>query len=88
MSPSKSEQSHKRKREGMTKPDRPPPAPGEIRRDAIYRGDEFIARMGMTASSFRSAKRRGLKTHTVGKRVYVSGADAIAFVTREARSDA
>lgn len=56
-------------------------APGIVNADAVYRADELKARMGWREAAFRSACRRGLKTHRVGKRVYIAGADAIAFVT-------
>jgi hypothetical protein len=55
--------------------------PGMVYTDAVYRADELKARMGWREAAFRAACRRGLKTHRVGKRVYVTGADAIAFVT-------
>ena len=55
--------------------------PGAIYSDAVYRVDELKARMGWREAAFRSACRRGLKTYRVGKRVYITGADAIAFVT-------
>jgi len=56
-------------------------APGMVRAEAVYRADELKARMGWREAAFRAACRRGLKTHRVGKRVYIAGADAIAFVT-------
>jgi hypothetical protein len=55
--------------------------PGTVYADAVYRADELKARMGWRDAAFRAACRRGLKTHRVGKRVYIAGADAIAFVT-------
>jgi hypothetical protein len=58
-----------------------PAVPGTVYSDAVYRADELKARMGWREAAFRAACRRGLKTHRVGKRVYVAGADAIAFVT-------
>lgn len=58
-----------------------PVVPGTVYADAVYRADELKARMGWREAAFRSACRRGLKTHRVGKRVYITGADAIAFVT-------
>jgi hypothetical protein len=68
----------------MTNQERPSSPPGIIHRDVVYRSDEFKARMGWKEAAFRSARRRGLKVHTIGKRVYVNGADAIAFVTGKA----
>jgi hypothetical protein len=58
-----------------------PAVPGTVYADAVYRADELKARMGWREAAFRAACRRGLKTHRVGKRVYIAGADAIAFVT-------
>jgi hypothetical protein len=58
-----------------------PTVPGTIYADALYRADELRARMGWREAAFRAACRRGLRTHRVGKRVYVAGADAIAYVT-------
>ena len=55
--------------------------PGTVYADAVYRADELKARMGWREAAFRAACRRGLKTHRVGKRVYIAGVDAIAFVT-------
>jgi len=39
------------------------------------------SRMGWRDAAFRAAVRAGLKTHRSGKRLYVLGADLIAFVT-------
>lgn len=55
--------------------------PGTVYADAVYRADELKARLGWKEAAFRSACRRGLKTHKVGKRVYITGFDAIAFLT-------
>ncbi len=61
--------------------------PGVIFPDAAYRADELKARMGWKDAAFRAACRKGLKTFHVGRRVYVIGSDAIAFITKE-RGDA
>lgn len=58
-----------------------PVVPGTIYADAVYRADELKARLGWKEAAFRSACRRGLKTHKVGKRVYITGFEAIAFLT-------
>jgi hypothetical protein len=57
--------------------------PGVIAADALYRADELKARMGWRNAAFRAACRRGLRTHRVGKRVFVAGADVLAFVQQE-----
>lgn len=56
--------------------------PGTVYADAVYRADEFKARMGWREAAFRAACRQGLPCHRVGRRVYIVGADAIAFVTQ------
>lgn len=60
---------------------------GTIARDALYRLDEVKSRMGWRDAAFRAAVRAGLKTHRSGKRLYVLGADLIAFVTRAKGGD-
>lgn len=62
------------------------PIPGMIVPDALYRIDELRARMGWAKASYRAACRRGLLVRRSGKRAYVLGADAIAFIAREAES--
>lgn len=59
------------------------PVPGVIAADSLYRADELKARMGWRNAAFRAACRRGLRTHRVGKRVFVAGADVLAFVQQE-----
>ena len=56
---------------------------GQINPDTLYRADEAKLRAGWGKEAFASARKRGLKTHRCGKRVYVSGADLIAFITKE-----
>lgn len=68
-------------------PSQEPRAVGAIVPDAIYRLDEVKARMGWRDAAFRAAVRAGLKTHRSGKRLYVLGADLIAFVTRAKGGD-
>ena len=63
--------------------DRPPQlVPGAILSDALYRLDEAAARLGWGGHAVRAARRRGLKTHRCGKRVYVTGAALLDFVTK------
>ena len=38
--------------------------------------------MGWRDAAFRAAVRAGLKVYRSGKRIYVLGSDAVAFVTR------
>lgn len=56
---------------------------GAIIPDAVYRLDELKARLGWRDAAFREAVRAGLKTHRSGKRLYVLGADLIAFITKK-----
>jgi hypothetical protein len=58
------------------------PIPGSIASDALYRLDEAAARLGWGGHAVRAARRRGLKTHRCGKRVYVTGAALLDFVTK------
>jgi hypothetical protein len=60
-----------------------PELSGPIDPDALYRADEAKSRLGWGKEAFASARKRGLKTHRCGKRVYVTGADLIAFITKE-----
>ena len=60
---------------------------GSIAPEALYRLDEAKSRMGWRDAAFRAAVRAGLKTHHSGKRLYVLGADLIAFVTRAKGGD-
>lgn len=59
--------------------------PGAIVADALYRLDEAAARLGWGGHAVRSARRRGLKIHRCGKRIYVTGADLLSFVTEGGR---
>jgi hypothetical protein len=61
----------------------PQPIPGPIFSDALYRAEELKARMGWKDAAFRAACRKGLKIHRCGKRVYVTGADVLAFVRQQ-----
>lgn len=54
--------------------------PGIIEAGAVYTLPEFQARMGMSKWAMRSARRNGLKVRRVGKRGYILGKDAIAFI--------
>ena len=60
----------------------PPPIPGAIFPDAIYRADEAKARMCWRDAAFRAACRNGLRVHRVGKRAYIAGADLATFITK------
>jgi hypothetical protein len=55
---------------------------GEIRADVTYPIETFLQRAGLTKSSLREARRRGLKSYRVGKRTFVHGADFLAFITQ------
>jgi hypothetical protein len=57
--------------------------PGLIASNTLYRADELKARMGWRNAAFRAACRRGLRTHRVGKRVFIAGADVLAFVQQK-----
>lgn len=57
--------------------------PGLITADTLYRADELKARMGWRNAAFRAACRGGLRIHRVGKRVFIVGADVLAYVQRK-----
>jgi hypothetical protein len=58
-----------------------PDNPGAIDPETLYRLDEAMGRLGWKYSAYMGAKRRGLKVHRSGRRVYVKGADLIEFIT-------
>lgn len=51
----------------------------------VYAKEEFLQRAGMSAHSFRTAKRKGLKTIPSGRRVYICGSDFITFLDQLSR---
>ena len=71
------------KRGGSENKQRSPSIPGLIVPDALYRIDELWARMGWAKASYRAACRKGLRVRRSGKRAYVLGADAIAFIASQ-----
>jgi hypothetical protein len=64
----------------VRRPARAPTAPGVIEAAAVYTLSEFAARMNMTRSAMREARRLGLKVRRIGKRAFVLGRDAIEFI--------
>jgi hypothetical protein len=54
---------------------------GTIDPGALYRLDEACGRLGWGDRAMREARLRGLKVHRSGKRLFVLGADILAFVT-------
>ena len=71
------------KRSGSETQQRPISIPGLIVPEALYRIDELWARMGWAKASYRAACRKGLRVRRSGKRAYVLGADAIAFIASQ-----
>ncbi len=61
-------------------------SPGVVTPSDLYRVDELRARLGWSESAYQSARKQGLKIFRAGKRSYVRGSDAIAYVTKEATS--
>ncbi len=57
-----------------------PRPPGLISVMEVYQLSEALARLGWTASSFRAAKRRGLKVIVCGKRRYLTGKEIVRFL--------
>ena len=60
---------------------------GTIDPAALYRLDELKRRVGWRDAAFRAAVRAGLTIHRSGKRVFIVGADLIAFITRSKESN-
>jgi len=54
-------------------------SPGVVTADALYRLDEFQARMKMGRHAMRQARRDGLRVLYIGRQAYVRGADALEF---------
>ena len=64
-------------------PSRPPQ---EVFVDGIYPVQAFRARLGLSASAWRSMLRAGLPVYAFGKRRFVAAADFLAFLQRNGRS--
>ena len=60
---------------------------GAIDPTRLYRLDELKRRVGWRDAAFRTAVRAGLTIHRSGKRVFIVGADLIAFITRSKEGD-
>lgn len=59
----------------------PPTNPlGEIQDGAAYPLEVFKRRFGLNDDAIRKAKRKGLKLRTIGRRKFVLGKDALAFL--------
>jgi hypothetical protein len=58
--------------------------PGLISVYEVYALDELKLRMRWTDASLRSARRKGLKILSHGKRRYVSGRDVLKFLREHA----
>jgi len=52
---------------------------GLIRSDELYTLPEFSKRLQLGEFALRQARRQGLTTAKIGRRVYIKGADAIAY---------
>ena len=59
-------------------------ATGVIKHDELYTLKAFARRLGIKASTLRSARRAGLKVYYVHKHAYVYGRDWIDYVLRTA----
>ena len=59
-------------------------AVGVISPDELYTLKAFARRLGIKASTLRSARRAGLKVYYVHKHAYVHGRDWIAYVLQTA----
>jgi len=59
-------------------------ASGVIKPDELYTLKAFARRLGVKASTLRSARRAGLKVYYVHKHAYVFGRDWIEYVLHSA----
>ena len=55
-------------------------SPRLIESDAVYQLDEIKDRLGVRKAAWRTMLRQGLPVIRIGRRGYVKGADAIAFL--------
>ena len=53
---------------------------GVINQADLYTVQTFKLRLGLTESAWRALRDRGLPVIRIGKRAYVSGRDAVAFL--------
>ena len=55
---------------------------GVVREGELYTVRQLKVRLGLSDSAWRAMRQRGLPHHLIGKRVFVSGREVIAFVER------
>lgn len=53
---------------------------GELRADALYPLAVFLRRLGIGRHSLAALRRRGLPLHTIGRRQFIDGEEAIKFL--------
>jgi hypothetical protein len=58
----------------------PPSPPGVVSINDVYTLDEAKARLRLSDSAFRAARRRGLRLLVCGKRRYLSGKEILRFL--------
>jgi hypothetical protein len=59
--------------------------PGLASTSDIYTLEEVKRRLKLGDWALRQARRAGLKTHRIGRRTYIKGADLLAFLDRQAK---
>ena len=60
--------------------DKPRDGSGFIAGDELYTLREFQRRLGMGERALRTARRRGLPVHKIGRKKYVIGAEVIDWL--------
>jgi len=53
---------------------------GPIEADAVYPLSVFLKRLGIGRSSLTALRRRGLQIHLIGRRLFIDGGEAVAFL--------
>ena len=53
---------------------------GSIRADEVLPISVFLRRLGIGRNSLTALRRRGLRVHAIGRRLFVDGAEAVAFL--------
>jgi hypothetical protein len=62
-------------------------APGVFHPGDVYTADEVKRRTGWGSWAFAQNRRRGLRTKTVGKTIFVRGDDLIQFVEAQGNEE-
>ena len=62
-------------------------SPGLIEPGTLYELNEAMSRTGWGRTSFRTARRQGLRVKYAGRKAYVLGSDLIDFIQNNGRNE-